>query len=288
MSNFLQQIGTIGVVLFFVLAGSLFHFDRYTFKEFFLKKILYLAIPWFLSGTIVYLYVYLRKPPISFISWINYIIGNGSYLYYLTLLIAFYLLFWFIKFFRSTVVLVLLSAVTIVSVVFFSDKGYLSPYLDVMNWIGYFSFGMLIKRYKDKAVCVYSFLKRFSFLFCINFFILFFVRFILSIKVGYWGYQNFLFILIGSISFVFFSTILVERKNVTKKIVCIGDNSLFIYLWHMPIAGIITNLMNRHFLVYGVLVRPFLVLAIMILSHKFLLLVLKNSKYIKIMIGLSR
>ena len=129
-SLLLQNIGSISVIIFFVLAGAFFHYDKYSIKVFLKNKVALLLLPWIISGTAVYLYVYLRKYQVDFLSWFYYVIGNGSYLYYLTILLIFYVVFYFIKPLRNTWVLLGLMAVTIVSVIFFSDKGYVTSMSD--------------------------------------------------------------------------------------------------------------------------------------------------------------
>ena len=80
-SLILQNIGTLGVICFFVISGMLFHYRKGHIVVFLKKRFNYICIPWFISATCVYLYVYLRMPPLSVSSWINFVLGNGSYCY---------------------------------------------------------------------------------------------------------------------------------------------------------------------------------------------------------------
>lgn len=286
-AHLLQQIGTIGVIVFFVIAGALFHYERYSLKEFFTKKILYLALPWVISGTAVYLYVYLRKPPVTFIGWVNYIVGNGSYLYYLTVLVLCYLIFWFIKPLRSTAMLVVFSVITFLSASFFYDKGYVTSYLDIFNWIGYFTFGMLLSRYKDKAVKIFGLLKKTRWLFYAVFIGAVIIRMLFRINAGYWGFSNLCVITLGVIATALFSERLTAKGKGLKPLAYIGDNSLFIYLWHMPIAGITAHLMNKGFLVYGVALRPFIVLLVVTAAMLLADIILRRAKPLRIILGIK-
>jgi fucose 4-O-acetylase-like acetyltransferase len=68
-------------------------------------------------------------------------------------------------------------------------------------------------------------------------------------------------------------------KNILKKA---GDNSLFVYIWHMPFAGIVANLFSYRPLIMLVLIRPFIVLAILLLAEHVLRCVFKRSKIQKL------
>ena len=75
------------------------------------------------------------------------------------------------------------------------------------------------------------------------------------------------------------------KVHCLKKIEIAGQESLFIYLWHMPIAGITARIMNINVLVYFVLLRPIIVFIVMIIA-----IVLAKKKlpaFLKILIGLN-
>ena len=286
-SRFWQQIGTIGVIIFFIVSGALFHYNKYSLKGFVIKKLLNLFIPWVISGSIVYFYVYIRKPPITFLSWLYYIIGNGSYLYYLTILFICYSFFYFLKPLRHTYSLIIISVLTIVSVCLIHDKGVITPYLDIFNWIGYFSFGILLSRYKDNAIRIFSNIEKIKLMIYFVFITSLILRSILKTNITYWGTLNFVCIVFGAVSFALISKTLSNHFMFSKHLVALGDNSLFIYLWHMPVAGIVANIMNRGLFVYGVPLRPFIVLTIMIVVlHIAKKLVCKNS-FVSAIIGLK-
>ncbi len=144
-SLILRNLGTIGVICFFVVSGYLFNCRSK--KEFFLSRLKSIIMPWLVGATAVYLYIVLRKPPISFYGWFSFFIGNGSYFYYLTILLLLYILFAFIPFLKKMWSCLVMVAVTVVSTMCFYEKGMIVPtaYLDVFNWIGYFAFGVLIR-----------------------------------------------------------------------------------------------------------------------------------------------
>ena len=91
----LEQIGSIGVGVFYIISGYLFYRNKYCIKDFFKRKVKSLFIPWIVVGTGVYLYIFIRKGNLGISTWLAFILGDGSYLYFLTLLIIFYLIFFY-------------------------------------------------------------------------------------------------------------------------------------------------------------------------------------------------
>lgn len=283
----LSILGGIGVIVFFTVSGMLFHYEKYSIKEFFIKKVFNLIVPWFISGTAVYLYVYLRKPPISFVSWINYIIGNGSYLYYMTLLMIFYLLFFFIKPLRSRVSLIICEAVTLVSILFFYDKIFISPYLNVFNWIGFFALGISINQNKKAFTKIFEFIKRFSGI-ILSLYVGFVIYLLIFTKAGgFWGILSAPSCIFGALCLVFVANFIVKNRGEVHLLSTIGDNSLFIYLWHMPIAGIVAKVMDTGVLSYLLIVRPLIVLVIMLLSLYVAQKVLGGNKVLSLMFSVK-
>lgn len=56
-SKLLNQFGVVGVAIFFVLSGYLFYLDKTPFLLFVRKKLTRIILPWFITGTLVYLYI---------------------------------------------------------------------------------------------------------------------------------------------------------------------------------------------------------------------------------------
>ena len=143
-SNLTERIGAIGVVIFFIIAGYYFNVEKYGIKFFFIKKIRSILLPWLLTGTIVYLISH----SFNFLDWLNWIIGNGTYLYYLSMLMLCYL---FLSFFNQKIHIILFLLLNIISLLAtsFGVIDYLflkyfgvieiNNYLNLFNWIGFFS-----------------------------------------------------------------------------------------------------------------------------------------------------
>ncbi len=279
-SLLLHNLGTLGVIIFFVISGYLFRFtDK---KRFLIKKAVGICLPWIVGATSVYLYIAIRNPPITFLDWFRFFIGNGSYFYYLTILMLLYLLFLFVPFLKKRVSLVVMMAMTVISVFwcYQTELVFVTPYLNLLNWCGYFALGVLIRAYQDKFKRVFLILYRFRLLVYMVYAIALIYQIFNKSGGGYWGLPNALFTWLGAISLL----LLAERasrfrEGRIKKLLCLmGDSSLFVYIWHMPIAGIITNIFSRQPLMPAVLMRPFVVLFVVLLAHRFAVLILRKLK----------
>lgn len=285
-SLFLQNIGTWGGVCFFVISGYLFHVSNP--KQFFMKKLKYICIPWFISATCVYLYVYLRKPPVSISSWVNFMTGNGSYLYYLTVLMILYMVFIVFPFMRTEVALIICELVTAGSVLWFYNIGGVNPYLNPLNWIGYFAFGMQMSKHQEFFEVAEAKLTRFSG----GGYILITIMLVWQIgqgeSGGYWSGMNVIVTWLGAAMVGISGHILCRCQRIRQ--ICMfvynaGMESFFVYLWHMPVAGIVVRLMDRNLFREFTILRPFIVL-IFVLGVDYLLgkimsmLKLQNNKFL--------
>lgn len=265
----LQNIGTLGVICFFVISGMLFHCPGKNVGIFWEKKIRNIITPWFISATCVYLYVYLRKPPIKLKSYLNFVFGNGSYCYYLTVLMLMYALFTFFPFMRKNLVLVVCEGITVVSTVCFYDIGGVNPYLNIFNWIGYFGLGVHISKNQEIWIRLKQRIVSHISLWVIlssGIYIYVLIHQLYHQKGGgYWNGINVVFCWIGSIVIALIAIRIEKGKdNILKRMIFqAGVDSFGIYIWHMPIAGIIARIMSIRPMNGLVLIRPIIVLAIM-------------------------
>lgn len=284
-SLILQNLGTAGVGCFFVISGYLFHYKSGKCKDFFHKKFNGIVIPWIISATIVYLYVYLRKPPLTVAGWLNFVVGNGSYCYYLTVLLILYFIFYILPFMRTEAALCICGLIGVMSSVWFYQIGSISPYLNVFNWIGFFSVGYYFQKNKELFEKIkVAFLKTrviwlFAYLAVIAF------QVFQSKGGSYWGGINSVFSWCGSLALISFATFVSEKRNqFSTSILNLGKDSFAIYIWHMPIAGIVAYLMSKGVLSYFVLARPLFVALfteILLLCAKRIILKLKLNKFAK-------
>ncbi len=279
-SLLLQNWGTIGVICFFILSGALFDAEKGTGKEFLGKKAKSLCVPWLISGLAVFFYVYLRKPPITIKNMLNYMIGNGSYLYYMSMLFICYLIFRFLPFMRTIPALIICIILTIISTMFFYSPFNRSPYMNIFNWVGYFALGAIIRKYQTKVDAILKSLIKWRFVV----YLLYIAVLVFQLWRGEGGWYfkgiNVPFCWIGAVALIVMG-IKIEQfeKTPIKSIIGIlGKNTLFIYLWHMPIAGIVARLMSYSYLSYLMLVRPLIIVAIMMFASWLIKLILQKIK----------
>lgn len=283
-SRILSNIGTAGVLCFFFLSGMLFHYEGDLCK-FWKKKLIKLFPVWILSASVIYLYVYLRKSSLSLKSWFNYIIGNGSYCYYITMLFAIYVCFTIFRFLGKKNYLRILVIITAISTLSFSKLGIISPYLNILNWIGYFALGKLVGIENFEKYGKYIIENGLKYI-CIGIYIgLLIFQILHNSSGGYWGGINTIVAWCGAMLVVLCGLHLSKYDNkIILYIEQAGEQSLFIYLWHMPVAGIVRWLMNINSIMNLILLRPVIILGIMILSVNFGKKILPD--FIKRIVGL--
>ena len=226
-----NNLGIIGVPIFLIISGFLFAKDSSNFKTFLAKKIKKLIIPWLIFGTIVYLYVTIRKGGISMLTFYNFIIGNGSYLYFMTILMFFYLFLY--RFKKSTNFLLVLFLIS-----FFYPKinnfinlsiG-INEYLNPFYFAHYFIVGIFVDKYNNafhklihtKSLIILSTLI-FIFIFTNSF----------NINLHYFSINSFIF----TYSLLHGIYLFAKRNSNNWILIKIGDHSYYIYLTHMIIIG---------------------------------------------------
>lgn len=281
----LSNFGTAGVLCFFFLSGIMFHYNG-CFWKYWKNKLVKFVPVWIISATVIYLYVYIRKPPISLEGYFNYIIGNGSYCYYMTMLIMIYACFTLIPLLKKKIILILILIITLISTLFCPQIGNLSPYLNCLNWIGYFSLGVLLRLENLEKFVKYIVNSRFKYIFPCVYVVFVTVRVLHNNAGGYWYGMNTVISWIGAITVIILGVGLSERSNkISIYIEQAGRYSLFIYLWHMPIAGIVARIMNLGWTTNLVLLRPFIIFSIMLFAINIGIKIFPD--FIKRIIGLA-
>lgn len=253
----LEQIGFIGVGVFFIISGYLFN-NSDNIINFLLRKIKSIVIPWITLGTLVYLYVVVRKGGYGIFTWFKFIIGDGSYLYYLTLLMLFYFIFYSNISKKYFIRILVFLSITSIIVTSYGYLNYINPYLNPFNFIIYFIIGI---RLKDKSnVMEFGSLcyKNIIIILLIYLTGLIYIKHY-DITYGYWG-KSTLFIQPFGILLIF--GLASYRSFHSKKMLLIGKRSFTIYLLHMPIAGIITRILNNIELWQITLIRPLIIIMI--------------------------
>ena len=221
-----NDFGCVGVGIFLAISGYFYYNNNKKIKVFLNEKINTIFIPWLFVGTLVYILVFYFQNTLSFLNYIKFLVGYGSYLYFLTILILLYIIYSKLKdnicFLNITTILSLMS-ITITTIL-----GYNSfSYLNVFNWMIYFNIGIYITK---KYFILIIFINTLT-----NILII-----IYDINIGYWTNNGLIYSLITSFFFVSILEIIKENKLINF----IGKNTMPIYLIHMPIAGILVRIAN--------------------------------------------
>lgn len=271
-----SSIGVIGVPMFFIISGLLFYNNNKSLKHFFKSKIKTIIIPWLVTGTLVYIYIVVRKGGASIIGYLDFILGNGSYLYFLTVLMILYIVFYY---FKSEKFIYAIMIISIISNILTIHKLInINGYMNFMNWCVYFEFGLLLAQkdrfIKAKILCEENRL---------------FIRLILSLLILlnviwgketiYWDYIGIFIIMFGIMTIL---GVRIVNEKISNLFIKLGEYSFSIYLLHMPVAGIIVNITNRFDLIFLLLIRPLIVIGIVILFIRIYKKVIEkfNKKYL--------
>lgn len=261
ISSAMKLFSRSGVAIFFFISGYLFAFNTRSPIPFWKQKVKTLLVPWMFTGTIVYLYVALRKQGVSLADWLLWVGGVGTYLWYMTVLVALYALFMLLA--RYKVFLIIVPILSLISYVTYSlTYPYLwswsGDYLNVFSWSLFFWFGYMTSKHQlfDTLIhfaCQY----RLWWLCSYGVIVLLFV--ILNIPCDYGMPQYLLFAILNLFVTLSLAVPLCNHR-IAKNI---GADSFAIYLLHMPLAGIVSNLCNRVDSVVLLIIRPIAIIAVL-------------------------
>lgn len=275
MALILENIGSLGVGVFYFFAGYFFD-TRKNLKKFFKDKMKKILIPWIFTGTIVYLYVNLRKGGINVKEWLFWIVGYKTYLYFLTNLMFFYGYYYVFKTKKNLSIVTVFIGIISLNLSAFGFLEYINPYLNPFNFIIYFSLGKIVAMHAGlKKLKEFSFEHRYIFL--VMYIFISILSQLLSISMGYFGKITLLSQALSLMIFMGFGQSVCFNKDY---IIDVGKKSFSIYLVHMPFAGIITYVFNKYTILgYLLFFKPFIVLY---LTYNFINLAIYLTKAIKI------
>ncbi|QRF59006.1 acyltransferase family protein [Variovorax paradoxus] len=252
--------GSMGVGLFFIVTGCGVAARPKKISATFTKLFSFYALPWVLSGCVVYSYLYFRKGAPN-LSLVNFLIGNGSYLYFMPVFFL-VLLFGVSLRFRVLRIFALVAslAYTVSGQALMSHV--ISEHLNPLLWIPYVVFGFALDASSRQSRNVFISLE-----------------FLLIIIFALWGFlftkdqfvtQSGLNYQSATLVFLVCSVggILVSHRKLPlgSSIDEVSKNTLLVYLWHMPLIGALNFASNNY-------VKPlFLVSPAIVLGCFFLLL----------------
>lgn len=263
LDNIRNNIGTIGVPLFLIISGFLFHNEQ-PVREFWRKKRGMIA-QWLIWGTLIWAYEVIRKG-LGYANILEWLAGIGTYLWFMHTIMLLWLIFFYIRNTRLQFVFLVLSIIYHIVTYDLMLKTVVNDNIianDVMCHMPFFVFGLCLQDKTLQDVCHKIFLKRLKWLRggCA----------VVCILLALWANGNkiaydspfFLLYIMGSgVCCLAISECLVQYECTKKALCWLGKYSYMIYLTHMPIAGIISNLFSRSkYLLYGVMLYPLIAVA---------------------------
>lgn len=245
-------LSCVGVPCFLIASGILF--SKKPVREFMNKKAVSIVLPWIFCGFFVYLVT--QFPAYSLLGCTRFLLGVGSFLYYIPVLIFCYFLFYILPDKRTVyIICIVLTCVSLL----FTQLGLLclpNNYLNVMNWIGYFAIGRWIQR-EDLLKTIRN-QSRQTIIVCTGGVIAFCVAACVYTVETYFNVLILFAIPFFFLSIYVLSTLTVETNRYWRSI---GKATYTIYLIHMPIAALLKRIV-RMTIPQGYVFLPLFVVAL--------------------------
>lgn len=258
ITSFWTVFGKDGVITFFITGGFLYYRKDNDNKSYWKKKFFRIILPWIICSFITYIVSIAGGNDLSFISYLKWIFGYGTWYYYIVMYMFFLFIFKYI--YKHNWLLYLLMAINVVSLVLkitvFNNYWGELDYLNPLFWCGYFSLGVLIRRYRLDILLT----KKAPFIIG---FIVFILTTTIRCKTGTDTYFHPLS-MINALSFYtsFYGiSYFLANKKISKYIKPIGASTYCIYLLHMQIVQTTINLIPDGILKF--IFAPFIGLTIM-------------------------
>lgn len=241
----------LGVPVFYFFAGYFMNNDV-NWKMFWHKKLVSIVLPWIFTGTLVWLYVVLRKGGISFQGWLGFVFLKQSYLYFLTDLFVFYIVS---RLIRNENTYYIVFAILMILCIWNSIDNLkvlesIHKYINLNNY-AYFLFGKCVgyrkwnwSNYKIglATICGWVVAQLLSVLDLIH----------STPVITCFGIMGMIYI-----------AACMKETIVGSIIENWGRCSFSIYLLHMPVAGMVANVCNRTEMVaFLTIFRPLIVIGI--------------------------
>lgn len=279
VSSVFSRVGSIGVIVFLIISGYFYRTNRFgSFFNMIKKKIISIIIPWLVLGTLTWLYNFILTVDKSrfLISYINWIVGNGSYLYYLNVLFICFLIFYK----NNKYILVFAVIFNIISIVC-TAFGLLSNilnllrinnYLNIFNWIGFFALGIMLQSVKDENIVRFILKSRFIFLALFNVALIVLIIFS-TVEAHYFSLLAIPFELLGTLAIMGISTYDLTKIKVFKGV---SNYSFTIYLVHVVFIGLLDVVFMKNIIL--IILCPALIICVCYILLWFVLFLAKKIK----------
>lgn len=275
---FWESWNWLGVPVFYLLSGFMLRREG-SFKSFLLKKVKSLVLPWIITGTAVWLYIVLRKGNMTIENWADYVLLKKSYLYFMTDLCIFLLLYWILLKKRALVYIFTLYLAaglflgSYCNIVLPGTGGVIGQYIYLGNML-LFGIGVCMQEVRG----IWDIDAKWGWVFGA---VVLGVIVLNTFKLSF-PFEN----VVAAISFIMMIYCLCKRFASHSLLVKLGKDSFAIYLCHMPAAGTVANLMNRiPFLDGLIILRPFLVIVITEVLLLLFIKICRERKWALMMVG---
>lgn len=270
-------IASIGVVLYMIIAGYYYRPAHYgSIVGMAKRKLTTIVLPWFCLGTTGYLYKAILSGNLSLGEYFNFLLGNGSYLYYLSILSLCFVLFFY---FHGRWFCILCIFVTMGSL-YMTQAGLLNAaisklgitnYLNLLNWIGFFALGVLLQRNEPDRL--YQRITKYRLYSICAFMLVYGFVFWKNIPTGYFSKFGWMLELLGATAFIAIASYIPKNCRLIKKI---AGYSFTVYLVHFMVIGLFDRLYN--FAVPLQAIANLIVIAISVFAIDLCLLIAKKAK----------
>jgi fucose 4-O-acetylase-like acetyltransferase len=257
------MLARIGVVIFFSVSGFFYYNNKSTFVEFWKKRIVSLILPWLIIATMTFILKTILGGIDNFIvDYLKWVFGVGSWYYYISVLLVFYLIFRFVK--KNDFLLYLCLILNVISIALetyninvLTKFIFQTPYLNLFNHIGYFAFGILCRKYRlDRQILENKWLFFTSLaLTPISIYLFYTFKIETDFHLITFAYK------IPLMLIFFYLSSFVSKTKINNAISEVGKNTYFIYLSHMQIVQFICNRVP----IAIEILKPIIGLAIMLL-----------------------
>lgn len=254
--------GRIGVPVFFIASGYYFKIAAGAtgYITFWKNKTIKIIFPWLIWGTIVWLYIVLRKGDATLANWFYYVVNGGSYLWFMKTMIVIYFLASLLKETILKFIGLVVACVTVLSWIFS-----VIPTMELFDisllWISYFTLGLFLKKHKDLFIRFLSVTWKYGWVASVGVFALFLFETNIGKTFAYFGILNSINIFLWFILSSFICGKIIGADKLRLLTIDIGKCSYYIYLIHMLLAGVCNSITNVDRFKFFIYLRPIVVLS---------------------------
>ncbi|MCC8139954.1 MAG: acyltransferase [Lachnospiraceae bacterium] len=244
-----KYFGEIGVPVFLVLSGRLFDRNR-RFPDFLRNKCKKIVLPWMCCSLLVWIYMFIQG---DFYDLLRWLLGIGNVYWYMPVLCLYFVVFYVLHnvnlrggvFIVSIIYHVVVYDLCAVNIVAAENCVILGNFLKHMP---FFLMGLLINDFNLKGH-IYRILNS-HIAMVITCLVLIITAGYNHIKFGDINYDSPLFLVFSSAGIIMIAWISLKIQSnsgyIKNAFATIGKESYFIYLLHLPFAGILSNILSRN------------------------------------------